>query len=181
MIFSIKPANGAPVSNSRAGRRRIRFSIVCVERYRSLPICWYRRATTWKSARPVRTPFSTVFMHDRIGTPVNWALSAVGRACLAHCPDKEPASWVATRENGVGSQSVGLEAVGVIAQFPIGRLCLKAQGFITGKWRNAVATMRACLFGESFGYVFVSKPTIRTAAWRAISGRSRRIRCRASR
>jgi hypothetical protein len=105
----------------------------------------------------VRTPFSTVFMHDRIGTPVNWALSAVGRACLAHCPDKEPASWVATRENGVGSQSVGLEAVGVIAQFPIGRLCLKAQGFITGKWRNAVATMRACLFGESFGRVFVSR------------------------
>ena len=37
----------------------------------------------------VRTPFSTVFMHDRIGTPVNWVLSAVGRAYLAHCPDKE--------------------------------------------------------------------------------------------
>jgi IclR family mhp operon transcriptional activator len=37
----------------------------------------------------VRTPFSTVFMHDRIGTPVNWVLSAVGRAYLAYCPDKE--------------------------------------------------------------------------------------------
>jgi IclR family mhp operon transcriptional activator len=37
----------------------------------------------------VRTLFSTVFMHDRIGTPVNWVLSAVGRAYLAYCPDKE--------------------------------------------------------------------------------------------
>lgn len=37
----------------------------------------------------VRTPFSTFFMHDRVGTPVNWVLSAVGRAYLAHCPDKE--------------------------------------------------------------------------------------------
>jgi IclR family mhp operon transcriptional activator len=37
----------------------------------------------------VRTPFSTFFMHDRIGTPVNWVLSAVGRAYLAYCPEKE--------------------------------------------------------------------------------------------
>jgi IclR family transcriptional regulator, mhp operon transcriptional activator len=37
----------------------------------------------------VQTPFSTVFLHDRIGTPVNWLLSAVGRAYLAFCPEKE--------------------------------------------------------------------------------------------
>jgi hypothetical protein len=37
----------------------------------------------------VRTPFSTFFMHDRIGTPVNWVLSTAGRAYLAYCPDKE--------------------------------------------------------------------------------------------
>ena len=37
----------------------------------------------------VRTPFSTVFLHDRVGTPVNWMLSAVGRAYLAYCPEKE--------------------------------------------------------------------------------------------
>jgi IclR family mhp operon transcriptional activator len=37
----------------------------------------------------VRTPFSIYFMHDRIGTPVNWTLSAVGRAYLAFCPDNE--------------------------------------------------------------------------------------------
>lgn len=37
----------------------------------------------------VRTPFSTYFIHDRIGTPVNWVLSAVGRAYLAHCPQAE--------------------------------------------------------------------------------------------
>jgi len=34
----------------------------------------------------VRTPFSIYFMHDRIGTPVNWTLSAVGRA---YRPEKE--------------------------------------------------------------------------------------------
>jgi IclR family mhp operon transcriptional activator len=37
----------------------------------------------------VRTPFAIYFMQDRIGTPVNWVLSAVGRAYLAFCPDKE--------------------------------------------------------------------------------------------
>jgi len=37
----------------------------------------------------VRTPFSTVFLHDRVGTPVNWILSAVGRVYLAYCPDSE--------------------------------------------------------------------------------------------
>jgi IclR family transcriptional regulator, mhp operon transcriptional activator len=37
----------------------------------------------------VRTPFSIYFMHDRIGTPVNWVLSAVGRAYLAYCPEQE--------------------------------------------------------------------------------------------
>jgi IclR family mhp operon transcriptional activator len=37
----------------------------------------------------VRTPFSTFFTHDRIGTPVNWVLSAVGRAYLAYCPQSE--------------------------------------------------------------------------------------------
>src|SRR5258705_1881740 len=37
----------------------------------------------------VRTPFAIYFMHDRIGTPVNWVLSAVGRAYLAYCPEDE--------------------------------------------------------------------------------------------
>ncbi len=37
----------------------------------------------------IRTPFFTCFIHDRVGTPVNWVLSAVGRAYLAHCPEKE--------------------------------------------------------------------------------------------
>ncbi|MBM3530855.1 MAG: helix-turn-helix domain-containing protein [Alphaproteobacteria bacterium] len=37
----------------------------------------------------VRTPFSIYFTHDRIGTPVNWVLSAVGRAYLAYCPEHE--------------------------------------------------------------------------------------------
>lgn len=37
----------------------------------------------------VRTPFSIYFLNHRIGTPVNWLLTAVGRAYLAFCPDKE--------------------------------------------------------------------------------------------
>lgn len=36
-----------------------------------------------------RTPFAFSFTHDRIGTPVNWVLSAVGRAYLAFCADSE--------------------------------------------------------------------------------------------
>jgi IclR family mhp operon transcriptional activator len=39
----------------------------------------------------VRTPFFTYFIHDRVGTPVNWVLSAVGRAYLAYCPEPERA------------------------------------------------------------------------------------------
>ena len=37
----------------------------------------------------VRTPFAIYFMQDRIGIPVNWVLSAVGRAYLAFCPENE--------------------------------------------------------------------------------------------
>jgi IclR family mhp operon transcriptional activator len=37
----------------------------------------------------VRTPFATFFTNDRVGTPVNWVLSAVGRAYLAYCPLSE--------------------------------------------------------------------------------------------
>jgi IclR family mhp operon transcriptional activator len=44
----------------------------------------------------VRTPFSTAFIHDRVGTPINWVLSAVGRAYLAYCPDKERDKILAT-------------------------------------------------------------------------------------
>jgi IclR family transcriptional regulator, mhp operon transcriptional activator len=47
----------------------------------------------------VRTPFSTIFRHDRIGTPVNWVLSAVGRAYLAYCPDKERQKILALLRN----------------------------------------------------------------------------------
>jgi IclR family transcriptional regulator, mhp operon transcriptional activator len=77
----------------------------------------------------IRTPFSIYFMHDRIGTAVNWTLSAVGRAYLAYCPHKErekilasvrnsdnPEDWLArdpkrldrilaeTRSNGYGTR-----------------------------------------------------------------------------
>jgi IclR family mhp operon transcriptional activator len=37
----------------------------------------------------VRTPFTSYFMNDRIGTPINWVLSAVGRTYLAYCPENE--------------------------------------------------------------------------------------------
>ena len=45
-------------------------------------ILWCLLATTWRyvSRSRVRTPFAIYFMQDRIGTPVNWVLSAVGRA-----------------------------------------------------------------------------------------------------
>jgi IclR family mhp operon transcriptional activator len=37
----------------------------------------------------VRTPFQVYFLQDRVGTPINWVLTAVGRAYLAHCPERE--------------------------------------------------------------------------------------------
>jgi IclR family mhp operon transcriptional activator len=36
-----------------------------------------------------QTPLMILYDHDRVGTPVNWLLSAVGRAYLAHCPENE--------------------------------------------------------------------------------------------
>jgi IclR family transcriptional regulator, mhp operon transcriptional activator len=36
-----------------------------------------------------QSPFATYYSKDRVGVPVNWLLSAVGRAYLAHCPDEE--------------------------------------------------------------------------------------------
>jgi IclR family mhp operon transcriptional activator len=35
------------------------------------------------------SPFSIYFMRERIGLPVNWLLSGVGRAYLAYCPEDE--------------------------------------------------------------------------------------------
>jgi len=52
-----------------------------------------------------------------------------------------------------------LDAVGVIAQFPIGSLGLEALGFIRREGWDAAATRRASLVGKSFAHVLVSKAT----------------------
>ena len=72
-------------------KRQRLFLIDYAEIYRGPPISWCRLATTWKSAKRVACEHRshTVFLHDRVGTPVNWMLSAVGRAYLAYCPEKE--------------------------------------------------------------------------------------------
>jgi len=36
-----------------------------------------------------QSPFLIYYNKDRVGIPVNWLLSAVGRAYLAHCPESE--------------------------------------------------------------------------------------------
>jgi IclR family mhp operon transcriptional activator len=36
-----------------------------------------------------QSPFMTYYSKDRVGMPVNWLLSAVGRAYLAYCPEHE--------------------------------------------------------------------------------------------
>jgi IclR family transcriptional regulator, mhp operon transcriptional activator len=36
-----------------------------------------------------QSPFMFYYTKDRIGMPVNWLMSAVGRAYLAHCPEHE--------------------------------------------------------------------------------------------
>lgn len=37
----------------------------------------------------IQSPFMIYYHKDRVGMPVNWLLSAVGRAYLAHCPEAE--------------------------------------------------------------------------------------------
>jgi hypothetical protein len=71
-----------------------------------------------------------------------------------------------------------LDAVGVIAQPPIGGLRLEAQGLIAPQRRNAAATRRAGFLGEGLGHVAISNVTNKR---RAVSDRSPRTRCRASR
>jgi IclR family mhp operon transcriptional activator len=76
-----------------------------------------------------QSPFLVYYTKDRVGTPVNWLLSAVGRAYLAYCPEGErrkliellrksdrPENWLArdpkrlekiladTRANGYGTR-----------------------------------------------------------------------------
>ena len=45
-----------------------------------------------------------------------------------------------------------LDAVGIVSQLPIGRLCLKALGFITRERRDATATGRANSMGQARGH-----------------------------
>src|SRR5438128_9244109 len=71
-----------------------------------------------------------------------------------------------------------LDAAVVIAQLPIRSLALEAQGFITRKRRNAAATRRAGFLRKGLGHVAISNVTNKR---RAVSDRSPRTRCRASR
>src|SRR5467141_4155275 len=71
-----------------------------------------------------------------------------------------------------------LDAAVVIAQLPIRSLALEAQGFIARKRRHATATRRAGFLREGLGHVAISNVTNKR---RAVSDRSLRTRCRASR
>src|SRR5260221_8728788 len=71
-----------------------------------------------------------------------------------------------------------LNAVGFIAQLPIRSLALEAHGFIARKRRHATATRRAGFLREGLGHVAISNVTNKR---RAVSDRSLRTRCRASR
>src|SRR6266404_541526 len=71
-----------------------------------------------------------------------------------------------------------LDAAGFVAQLPIRSLLLKTQRFIACKRRDAAATRRAGSFREGLGHVAISNVTNKR---RAVSDRSPRTRCRASR
>ena len=71
-----------------------------------------------------------------------------------------------------------LDAAGFIAQLPIRSLRLEAQGFIPRKRRDATATRRAGFLREGLGHVAISNVTNKR---RAVSDRSPKTRCRASR
>src|SRR5215468_12726601 len=63
------------------------------------------------------------------------------------------------RFSEIGKSKRALDAVGIIAQFPIRRLALETQGFITRKRRDAAATRRAGFFRKGLGHVAVSNVT----------------------
>src|SRR5712692_2856927 len=91
---------------------------------------------------------------------------AFGLRQLTDFPDK------AERLPKIAASKRALDAVGVIAQFPIGSLGLEALGFITREWRNAAATRRASLLGKSFAHGLVPKTTftINGDGGRALNG-----------
>src|SRR5215475_7186255 len=60
------------------------------------------------------------------------------------------------RFSEIAKSKRALDAVGIIAQFPIRRLALETQGFITRKRRDAAATRRAGFFCKGLGHVAVS-------------------------
>src|SRR5262245_1728231 len=60
-----------------------------------------------------------------------------------------------------------LDAVGIIAQFPIRHLLLETQRFIARKRRNAAATRRAGFFRESLGHVVLCNLTLKLMAGRS--------------
>src|SRR5262245_46968621 len=60
------------------------------------------------------------------------------------------------RFSEIAKSKRALDAVGIIAQFPIRRLTLETQGFITRKRRDAAATRRAGFFCKGLGHVAVS-------------------------
>src|SRR5262245_52986901 len=60
------------------------------------------------------------------------------------------------RFSEIAKSKRALDAVGIIAQFPLRRLALETQGFITRKRRDAAATRRAGFFRKGLGHVAVS-------------------------
>src|SRR5262245_58911612 len=60
------------------------------------------------------------------------------------------------RFSEIAKSKRALDAVGIIAQFPIRHLALETQGFITRKLRDAAATRRASFFCKGLGHVAVS-------------------------
>jgi IclR family transcriptional regulator, mhp operon transcriptional activator len=92
-----------------------------------------------------QSPFMVYYNKDRVGMPVNWLLSAVGRAYLAYCPENErekvinllrksdrPENWLArdpkrlneilseTRRRGYGSRDQAFIGGPYGAQLPDG-------------------------------------------------------------
>ena len=92
-----------------------------------------------------QSPFMVYYNKDRVGMPVNWLLSAVGRAYLAYCPENErekvinllrksdrPENWLArdpkrlneifseTRKKGYGSRDQAFIGGPYGAQLPDG-------------------------------------------------------------
>jgi IclR family mhp operon transcriptional activator len=104
-----------------------------------------------------QSPLLIYYTKDRVGVPVNWLLSAVGRAYLAHCPESERVKVVALLrkserpENWLARDPKRLDEI--LAETRLRGYGIRDQVFLGGPYGeqlpDGLAGMAVPLFGRS--------------------------------